>query len=56
VKSVLENNAAMVKGHAASKETVVQNWNRNAFLPFHPGAIRYYKEKGIDVPKNLIPG
>lgn len=55
VKAVLENNPQMIKGHAASKETVLQNWDRNGFLPFHPGAIRYYKEKGIDVPKHLIP-
>ena len=55
VKAVLENNPQMIKGHAASKETLVQNWNRNGFLPFHPGAIRYFKEKGIDVPKHLIP-
>jgi TRAP-type uncharacterized transport system substrate-binding protein len=55
VKAVLENNPQMVKGHAASVETLTQNWNRNTFLPFHPGAIRYFKEKGINVPKNLIP-
>jgi TRAP transporter TAXI family solute receptor len=54
-KIVLENNAQMVKGHAAAKETVLTNWNRNTFLPFHPGAVRYLKEKGINVPKNLLP-
>ena len=54
-KAVLENNPQMVKGHAAAKETVLQNWNRNTFLPFHPGAVRYFKEKGINVPKNLLP-
>jgi TRAP transporter TAXI family solute receptor len=52
-KAVLENNAAMVKGHAAAKETLIQNWTQNTFLPFHPGAVKYYKEKGITIPKNL---
>jgi TRAP transporter TAXI family solute receptor len=55
MKSVLENNPQMVKGHAAAKETLLENWNRNTFLPFHPGAVRYFREKGINVPKNLIP-
>jgi TRAP transporter TAXI family solute receptor len=54
-KAVLESNPQMVKGHAAAKETVLQNWNRNTFLPFHPGTIRYLREKGIKVPKNLLP-
>ena len=54
VKTVLENNAQMVKGHASAKETLTENWNRNTFLPFHPGAVRYYKEKGINIPANLI--
>ena len=55
MKVVLENNPQMVKGHAAAKETVLQNWDRNTFLPFHPGAVRYLKEKGINVPKHLLP-
>ncbi len=54
VKSVLENNAQMVKGHAAAKETLLANWKANTFLPFHPGAVRYYKEKGIDLPASVI--
>jgi TRAP transporter TAXI family solute receptor len=53
-KAVLEHNAALVKGHSAARETVIQNWNKNPFLPFHPGAVRYYKEKGIAIPARLM--
>ncbi len=52
-KAVLENNAEMVRGHAAAKETLMENWTKNAFLPFHPGAVKYYAEKGIKIPDNL---
>lgn len=24
-------------------------------LPLHPGAVKYYKDKGIDIPKRLLP-
>jgi hypothetical protein len=24
-------------------------------IPLHPGAIRYYKEIGVEVPAHLIP-
>jgi hypothetical protein len=53
-KAVLENNAALVKGHAAAKETVLENWTKNGFLPFHPGAVRYFREKGVAIPARLI--
>ena len=55
VKAVLENNPEMVKGHAASSETLTQNWDRNTFLPFHPGAVKYFQEKGIKLPDKLLP-
>ncbi|MFQ5895820.1 MAG: hypothetical protein ACE5JJ_08420 [Nitrospinota bacterium] len=25
-------------------------------FPLHPGAVRYWKEKGVSIPKNLIKG
>jgi TRAP transporter TAXI family solute receptor len=52
-RTVLENNAALVKGHSAARETVLRNWSKNTFLPFHPGSVRYYREKGITIPANL---
>jgi len=54
-KTVLENNAAMLRAHAAAKDTIAANATRNTFLPFHPGAVRYYKEKGIKLDPATIP-
>lgn len=56
VKAVLDNHPRMVQGHAAAVETVPANASKNAFLPFHPGAARYYREKGIQIPSALIGG
>jgi TRAP transporter TAXI family solute receptor len=52
-KAVLENNADMINGHAAAKETVIANWDKNTFLPYHAGAVRYYAERGIKIPDKL---
>ena len=54
-KTILENNVAMVRAHPAAKETVAANAIRNSFLPFHPGAVRYYKEKGIKLDPGALP-
>jgi len=54
VKAVHDNHDAMVKGHAAASETIPQNVTKNTFLPFHPGAARYYREKGLTIPDNLV--
>lgn len=53
VKTVLENNPRMVQGHSAASETIAANVEKNTFLPFHPGALRYYKEKGIKVSEKV---
>jgi len=55
VKTVLENAEELAKAHPAAKETVLENWRRNTVIPFHPGALRYLKEKGISVPSSLLP-
>lgn len=54
-KTILENNSAMVKGHPAAKETIAVNAGRNSFLPFHPGAVRCYKDKGIKLDPGALP-
>lgn len=52
-KLVLGNNDRMLQVHAAARETVIENWVNNSFLPFHPGAVRYLEEQGIEVPAAL---
>ncbi|TQF84504.1 TAXI family TRAP transporter solute-binding subunit [Elioraea sp. Yellowstone] len=54
VKSVMTQNAALVQATAAAKETVPQNVTKNTFLPFHPGAAKWFRENGHAIPDNLI--
>jgi TRAP transporter TAXI family solute receptor len=53
-KAIMENNPAMVQGHAAAKETLPTNAGKNDFLTFHPGAVRYFKEKGISLNRGAL--
>ena len=55
VRTVLENADELAKAHPGAKETVLENWKRNTVIPFHPGALRYLKERGISVPASLQP-
>ncbi|TVP86032.1 MAG: TAXI family TRAP transporter solute-binding subunit [Thioalkalivibrio sp.] len=50
---VMENNERMVQIHAAARATLPENWDNNSFLPFHPGAVRYFEEQGIEIPEDL---
>lgn len=52
-KMVMENNEAMVQIHAAAAETLPENADKNTFLPYHPGAVRYFDEAGIEIPDDL---
>ncbi|MFN3970094.1 MAG: TAXI family TRAP transporter solute-binding subunit [Gemmobacter sp.] len=52
-KLAMENPDRMVTIHAAAKETLLENWDKNTFMPYHAGAVRYFTEKGIALPDNL---
>jgi TRAP transporter TAXI family solute receptor len=54
VKAVFENQPELVKAQASAKETMPENISRNSLLPLHPGAARYYREKGIAIPNPNI--
>jgi TRAP transporter TAXI family solute receptor len=53
VKAVFENQPRLVKAHPAARDTLPQNVDKNTFLPFHPGAVRYYREIGVSIPETL---
>jgi TRAP transporter TAXI family solute receptor len=55
VKAVFENQPRLVKASSAATETIPQNAVKDTFLPFHPGAVRYYREISIKIPDELAP-
>jgi TRAP transporter TAXI family solute receptor len=55
VKAVFENQPRLLKAHSTASDTLPQNVVKNTFLPFHPGAVRYYREIGMSIPEPLVP-
>lgn len=55
VKLVMESHDRMVQIHSAAEETVPENVEHNKFLWYHPGAIKYFKEQGFELPDEVIP-
>jgi len=54
LKAVFENQPRLVKATSAASDTLPRNVVKNTFLPFHPGAVRYYREIGISIPDALV--
>lgn len=52
-KLVIENNDRMLQIHATASETIAENTDKNTFLPYHPGAKRYFEEIGVTLPEGL---
>jgi TRAP transporter TAXI family solute receptor len=54
-KVIFENSGEISKVHKVLEQFSIQNALRGAYAPLHPGAYRYYTEKGIAVPEHLKP-
>jgi uncharacterized protein len=54
---IWENLRVLQDIHAATKDMELERAVRGLGAPLHPGAIRYYREMGLDIPDRLIlPG
>lgn len=53
-KAVFENLYVLTSTVSTASQTTLENISQQP-IPLHPGAYRYYVEKGIDVPAELIP-
>ncbi len=49
----MENHDRMVQNHAAARETLAENVVKNAVVPFHPGAVRWFEENGYEIADDL---
>lgn len=45
-KALFENQAELASAHAKGRELSLQSAVKGVSIPFHPGALKYYKEKG----------
>lgn len=56
-RTIWENLAALQEIHAATNDMKLELAVSGLGAPLHPGAIRYYREKGLPIPERLIlPG
>ncbi len=47
VDAVFANQDTLVNAHPAAAATVKSNFSHNGFLPYHPGALRYFENSAV---------
>lgn len=53
-KSIFENLPALHEIHGATRELTLENATRSLGAPLHPGAARYYRERGLEITPDLL--
>jgi len=54
VKTIFENLPYLQNIHQATKAMALEHAVTGLSVPLHPGAVRYFREKGINIPADLI--
>ena len=54
-RAIFENLAALREIHKATREVTLEKALAGLGAPLHPGAARYYREQGIEIPPELLP-
>ncbi|MDX1498308.1 MAG: TAXI family TRAP transporter solute-binding subunit [Woeseiaceae bacterium] len=54
-RSIFENLAALHEIHRATRELTLATALDGLGAPLHPGAARFYREQGIEIPDRLVP-
>ena len=54
-KTIWENLAALHEIHKATREMKLELALTGVSAPLHPGAARYYREQGMEIPAELTP-
>lgn len=53
-KLSMENNDKMVSIHNSARSSVPSNYDKNGFIPWHPGAAKWFNENGYTINASLI--
>lgn len=54
-RAIFENLATLHEIHKATREITLERTLIGLGAPLHPGALRYYREVGLQIPRELIP-
>ncbi len=55
LKTIYDNLPFLVEKHKATKDMKLDRAILGLSVPLHPGAVKFYQEKGIKIPAELMP-
>ena len=52
-KLAMDEHERMLQAHQAAAETLPEHFDKNSFMPFHPGAAKWFEENGYTIAEEL---